>query len=551
MMPFHRGRGRYRSRISFVFSIPIPIPTPTPKKKQMSETVSITVEPEFIDDLEHLKMLIRRTLPHATAVEGFRIIKRSIDARPRKPVYILKIALQPLEKPHEARICSGRVDPNKPVLIVGAGPAGYFAALELIEKGLKPVILERGKDVLSRRKDLARIHRQGLVAADSNYCFGEGGAGAYSDGKLFTRSTKRGDTTKVLQLLVTHGAHPDILVDAQPHIGSNRLPRIITSIRNTILSQGGEIHFQTRVTDFIMQAGRMTGLQTDSGNEYHGLAVILACGHSARDIFALFPKHKLMLAAKPFAAGVRVEHPQALIDQIRYHQHPRHKNLPAAAYRVTSQIAGRGVYSFCMCPGGFIIPAATAPGELVINGMSLSGRNAPYANAGIVVEIRLEDLAAYGGHGPFMALAFQQELEQSAYHAGGADLWAPAQRMGDFVKGKISADLPASSYRPGIRPAPLHDILPPFLSRSLQAAFVEFGKKLKGFYTQEAIVLGVESRTSSPVRIPREDVSLSHPQVANLYPCGEGAGYAGGIVSAAVDGQKIAAKIAETQFSSG
>ncbi len=515
----------------------------------MAEELTIKVDPEFVDDRDHLRTLIRQALPASVPwADDFRILKRSIDARSRTPVYILKIEIvshpdgEPGLKTDLSRFRP--VDSDQTVLIVGAGPAGYFAALSLIEQGLKPVILERGTDVIARRKDLAQIHRKGIVAPDSNYCFGEGGAGAYSDGKLYTRSTKRGDTANVIRLLVAHGAREDILVDAYPHIGSNRLPRIIQSIRETILACGGEIHFQTRVTDFILRERRILGLQVNAGREYFGDAVILSCGHSARDVFALFPKNNLLIEPKPFAVGVRVEHPQALIDQIRYHQHPRHAKLPPAAYRIAAQVEGRGVYSFCMCPGGFIIPAATAPEEMVINGMSLSERNGPYANAGIVVEIRLEDLVSNGYEGAFMALDFQKELEQTAFQAGGGGQKAPAQRLTDFVEGALSDSLPTSSYRPGIQSAPLHDLLPPDVSRCLRQAMVAFGKKLKGYYTREAVVVGVESRTSSPVRIPRDRDRLSHPQVDNLYPCGEGAGYAGGIVSAAMDGQQAARKIA-------
>ncbi|MFZ5573359.1 MAG: NAD(P)/FAD-dependent oxidoreductase [Thermodesulfobacteriota bacterium] len=515
----------------------------------MPEELTIKVDPEFIDDREHLNTLIRQALPASIrGVDGFRIVKRSIDARSRNPAYILKIALASPDESDSGRdmhVSRFRpVSANKTVLIVGAGPAGYFAALKLIEHGLKPVILERGADVVARRKAIAGIHRHGIVSPDSNYCFGEGGAGAYSDGKLYTRSTKRGDTADVIRLLVAHGAREDLLVDAHPHIGSNRLPRIIREIRNTILSCGGEIHFQTRVDDFIPGDGRIRGVRVDGGGEYQGEAVILACGHSARDLFAVFPKNKWLIEPKPFAAGLRVEHPQALIDQIRYHQRPRHPNLPPASYRIAAQIEDRGVYSFCMCPGGVIIPAATAPGEMVINGMSFSDRGGPHANAGIVVEIRLEDLLPGGFTGPFMALDFQKKLEQAAFQAGGGDQNAPAQRLTDFVEGRFSDTLPVSSYRPGIRSAPLHNLLPPDMSRRLRQAFIVFGKKMKGYYTREAIVVGVESRTSSPVRIPRDVHSLAHPQVANLYPCGEGAGHAGGIVSAAMDGQQAARRIA-------
>jgi uncharacterized FAD-dependent dehydrogenase len=430
-------------------------------------------------------------------------------------------------------------------VIVGAGPAGYFAGLELLELGLRPIILERGKDVSSRRKDIQQIHTRGIVNPHSNYCFGEGGAGAYSDGKLYTRSHKRGDIGKILSIMVAHGAPDDILIDAHPHIGSNRLPRMVKSIRETIRARGGEIHFESWVTDWVIEDGRINGVWINGKDKIPADAVVLATGHSARDVFALLHRKNILITSKPFAVGVRVEHPQALIDRIQYHHSPRHPNLPAASYRLVEQVEGRGVFSFCMCPGGFIVPTSTAPGELVINGMSLAARDAPFSNSGIVVEVRLEDIDPSMNGGPLAAMDFQKVLEQQAFQAGGENLLAPAQRLTDFVSGKVSAMLPRSSYRPGVVSAPVHELLPDGITRRLQAAFQAFDRKMKGYFTEEALVLAIESRTSSPVRIPRDSSTLMHPQIQNLYPCGEGAGYAGGIVSAALDGQRVARQIAE------
>ncbi len=515
----------------------------------MNTKLSLYVDPDHIDSLQVVPDLIRKQLdlPAETDLE-YVIRRKSIDARKKRPRFLLDIEVfspETLQKKTPFQENFKPLSPDHRVVIVGAGPAGYFAALELLEQGIYPIILERGKDVTSRRKDIQQIHSKGIVNPHSNYCFGEGGAGAYSDGKLYTRSHKRGDIGNVLSLLVFHGAPEDILIDAHPHIGSNRLPRVVKSIRESILSHGGEIHFESWVTDLIIEGGRVTGVGVEGKGKIPADAVILATGHSARDIFELFDRKNILIEPKPFALGVRVEHPQSLIDRIQYHHSPRHPNLPAASYRLVEQIDGRGVFSFCMCPGGFIVPAATAPGELVINGMSLAGRDAPFSNSGVVVEVRLEDIDAASEKGPLAAMDFQKKLEQRAFQAGGSGLLAPAQRMTDFAAGKLTSVLPKSSYKPGIISAPVHELLPEGICRRLQAAFQAFDRKMKGYFTREALVLAIESRTSSPVRIPRDENTLMHPRVAQLYPCSEGAGYAGGIVSAALDGQRVARKIVE------
>jgi uncharacterized FAD-dependent dehydrogenase len=515
----------------------------------MPQRLSIYIEPEHIDSPSAILDQIRKELGLPADVEPAYIIHRkSIDARKKRPRFLLDMEVflaETLQKKMPFQIHYRPLLPDRRIVIVGAGPAGYFAALELLELGLRPIILERGKDVSSRRKDIQQIHTRGIVNPHSNYCFGEGGAGAYSDGKLYTRSHKRGDIGKILSMMVAHGAPEDILIDAHPHIGSNRLPRMVKSIRENILAHGGEIHFESWVTDWVVEDGRITGVWINGKDEIPADAVILATGHSARDVFALLHRKNILITSKPFALGVRVEHPQGLIDRIQYHHSPRHPNLPAASYRLVEQVEGRGVFSFCMCPGGFIVPASTAPGELVINGMSLEARDAPFSNSGIVVEVRLEDIDPSMNQGPLAAMDFQKALEQQAFQAGGDKLLAPAQRMTDFVSGRLSATLPRSSYRPGVISAPVHELLPDGISRRLQSAFQAFDRKMKGYFTEEALVVAIESRTSSPVRIPRDASTLMHPQIQNLYPCGEGAGYAGGIVSAALDGQRVARRIAE------
>ncbi len=481
-------------------------------------------------------------------ISDIRVVRRSIDARGKQPFYLLRVdvyigeVVQP-----EPLIIEGLqpVDGKKKVIIVGAGPGGYFAALELIEQGIKPIIFDRGKDVRTRRRDLRAIQQFGIVNPHSNYCFGEGGAGTYSDGKLYTRSHKRGDIYKVLKLLVEHGANSDILVDAHPHIGSNKLPNIVANIRETILKYGGEVHFDSHVTDFILKKDKMIGVVVNDQTEHLGDAVILATGHSARDIYELLHRENILIEAKPFALGVRIEHSQQLIDKIQYQQSPRDENLPASSYKLVCQVGGRGVFSFCMCPGGLVVPAATAPGEIVVNGMSMSRRDSAFANSGTVVAVEEVDLQPFAKHGIFAGLEFQKSVEQAMFTFGDGSQKAPAQRLTDFVKGKISSDLPDSSYIPGLVAAPLHELLPSFIYQKLRDGVVEFGKKMRGYYTEEANVIGTESRTSAPIRIPRDRDSHMHPQVRGLFPCGEGAGYAGGIVSAAMDGQNVARAVAK------
>lgn len=483
-----------------------------------------------------------------TEITDLRVVRRSIDARGAQPFYLLKVEVSLDENfQPEPIIIEGLnpVDGKKKVIIVGAGPGGYFAALELLEQGIKPIIFDRGTDVRTRRRDLRAIQQFGIVNPHSNYCFGEGGAGTYSDGKLYTRSHKRGDIYKVLKLLVEHGSSSDILVDAHPHIGSNKLPNIVANIRETILKYGGEVHFDSFVTDFIIKNNKILGVVINNGKEYFADAVILATGHSARDIYELLHRKNILIEAKPFALGVRIEHSQALIDKVQYHQSPREENLPASSYKLVSQIEGRGVFSFCMCPGGLVVPAATAPGEIVVNGMSMSRRDSEYANSGTVVAVEMEDLQPFAKHGIFAGLEFQKSVEQAMFRAGDGSQKAPTQRLTDFVNGKRSTTLPDSSYIPGLISAPLHELLPSFIYERLRKGVLDFGKKMKGYYTEEANVIGTESRTSAPIRIPRDRETYQHPQVQGLFPCGEGAGYAGGIVSAAMDGQNVAARCAD------
>ncbi|MFO7256164.1 MAG: FAD-binding protein [Bacteroidota bacterium] len=472
-------------------------------------------------------------------------LRRSIDARRREVLVHIRCGIPgPGETVPTPRTPSYPDRSSAPaVIIVGCGPAGLFAAVRLLELGFRPVIVERGKDVRERRRDLAAINKHHAVNPDSNYCFGEGGAGTYSDGKLYTRSSKRGDVRRILDILVAHGAKPDILYDAHPHIGTNRLPRIIASIRQSILEAEGVIHFNKRVTDLIMDAARVTGVVTHDGDELKGEGVILATGHSARDIFHLLHRKGLAIQPKPFALGVRVEHPQQLIDSIQYHcEGDRGPYLPASSYALVHNLemggAKRGVFSFCMCPGGFMVPAATAPGEIVINGMSPSRRDSRFANSGIVVSVSEAD--ARDSNGPLALLEFQENVERLACAMAGGTQAAPAQRLVDFVNGRVSSTLAETSYQPGVVPIDLRGVLPDFVSRSLQAAFRVFGKKMKGYLTNEAQVVAVESRTSSPIRIPRDAETLMHPQARGLFPCGEGAGYAGGIMSAAMDGERCA-----------
>lgn len=477
---------------------------------------------------------------------NFRPHKKSIDAR-RSPVRInltLEVAIDQALPPRETTTFHyQKPKPNaQRLLIIGAGPAGLWAALRALELGLQPIVVERGKDVQARRRDLKAINRDNIVDPDSNYCFGEGGAGTYSDGKLYTRSKKRGSIKRVLDSLVAHGTNENILYEAQPHIGTNKLPKIIQALRQTILDHQGEIHFETRMEDLLLENDLVKGIRTQKGEVILADALVLATGHSARDVFELLHRRGVRLEAKPFAMGVRVEHPQSLINKIQYHQDPHLEYLPAASYKLVQQVDDRGVYSFCMCPGGFIVPAATAQEELVVNGMSPSKRDNAFANSGIVVAVEKADLKPYAEHGPLAGLAFQKAVERAVWEAGGKTQKAAAQRLTDFVKGRPSKpeDLNPSSYVPGLSAVPLHEVLPKGIAERLQKAFLAFGKKMKGYYSDQANVIGVESRTSSPVRIPRDRKTLQHPQIANLFPCGEGAGFAGGIVSAAMDGEASA-----------
>ena len=477
----------------------------------------------------------------------WKLLKRSIDARGRSVSVNVEIGLIENENDPwkiEYQKPDRNVSSAPAVVIVGAGPAGLFAAMRCIELGAKPIILERGKDVQARRKDIAAINKDHVVNPDSNYCFGEGGAGTYSDGKLYTRSKKRGDVRRILEILVTQGATDEILVDTHPHIGTNKLPKVIANMRENILACGGEIHFDTRVEDFILKKGQLTGVKTASGDNVEGIGVILATGHSARDIFRLLARKNIAIESKPFALGVRVEHPQNLIDKIQYHSDSRGKYLPAASYSMATQTSydkvRRGVFSFCMCPGGFIVPSATEPGEVVVNGMSPSKRDSKFANSGIVVAVENEDLKDYEKEGNFRALAFQSEIEKKACEVAGGNQTAPAQRLIDFLHNKTSKTLPECSYQPGLASVDFSEVLPPQIHSRLKSGFKEFGRKSHGYLTNEAVLVGVESRTSSPVHIPRNPDTMEHIEVDRLFPCGEGAGYAGGIMSAALDGEKCA-----------
>ncbi len=511
----------------------------------MTTTLEITIDPALAEQEAEYRRVVAELLAIAPErITAVRVRKRSIDARHRPVVIRARVEVihdEPAEPEELPRPEYPSVEGKRPVVIVGAGPAGLFAALRLIELGLRPIVLERGKDVRARRRDLKGIQRDGVVNPESNYCFGEGGAGTYSDGKLYTRSTKRGSVEAVLRTLVAHGASPDILIDAHPHIGSNLLPKVVAAMRASILGAGGEIRFDTRVDDLVLDAaGRAVGAVTASGDEVIGEGVILATGHSARDIFRLLRRRGVTIEAKPFAVGVRIEHPQPLIDRIQYHSAERNPALPAASYRLATTVRDRGVFSFCMCPGGFIVPSATEGDEVVVNGMSLSRRDSPYANSGMVVGVEPEDLAAYAGHGPLAGVMFQKEMEVTASRAGGGMQRAPGQRLTDFIAAKGSSTLPSCSYKPGLTAAPLHEILPRGIARRLQAGLASFGKSMRGYMTEEAVLIGVETRTSSPVRVPRDPETLQHPTTPRLFPCAEGAGYAGGIVSAAIDGIRVA-----------
>jgi uncharacterized FAD-dependent dehydrogenase len=526
----------------------------------MQQKISIQVSPQTADKHSALQASIAEHCGVSPSrLFGFQILRQSIDARSRAVKINLTI-LAFIDEPLQERERLGfhfqdTRHSELQTLIIGAGPAGLFAALQLIEKGIRPVILERGKDVKARRRDLALLNREGKLDEDSNYCFGEGGAGTYSDGKLYTRSNKRGNINRILQLLVHFGADEKILYESHPHIGTNKLPQIITAMREQIVHSGGQIHFGQRVNHFNINNDMLVSVQTLQGNQFQGDDLILATGHSARDIFTQLQAQGLEIEAKPFALGVRIEHPQELIDSIQYHCDPligRSSHLPPSSYSLVEQVQSRGVFSFCMCPGGIIATASTSPGELVVNGWSPSKRNNPFANSGMVVQVEKADAWRFlqSAHpkkiqedDPLLIMHFQSAVEQKAYQLGGGKFVAPAQRMEDFTRGKLSTSLPPCSYIPGIRSAPLDQVLPPFVGQRLQQAFLAFGKKMRGYLSNEAVVVATESRTSSPVRIPRDPILLHHPKVKNLYPCGEGPGYAGGIVSAAMDGENVAMAI--------
>jgi uncharacterized protein len=553
----------------------------------MQKEIALKLTPaEAANDAAITTYLAQAVGKQETDITGFYKLKQSIDARSRKQVWI-NLTLQTfINEPFIPRTLTPILlkdvsHSQHQVIIVGAGPAGLFAAIKLLELGIKPIIVERGKDVRARRRDLAILNKEGIINPESNYCFGEGGAGTYSDGKLYTRSSKRGDINRILNLFVQYGADEKILYEAHPHIGTNKLPHIITAMREAIEQHGGKVLFNKKVIDFIVEASILKGVTSADGDTIIGHAVILATGHSARDIFELLHRKNILIEAKPFALGVRIEHPQHIIDAAQYNLSPalskgegvgRSQFLPPASYSLVEQVQGKGVFSFCMCPGGIIAPAATNPNELVVNGWSPSKRNNPYANSGMVVTVEMEDAVAEMESGkwkmgsgksemgssfmshvslltthvsPLTLMAFQQQVEARAYTAGGGNFVAPAQRMVDFCNGKNSSSLPLNSYLPGLAAVDLKNVLPHFIYKNLQQGLQAFGKRMKGYYTNEAVVVATESRTSSPVRIPRNTDNLQHPQIKNLYPCAEGAGYAGGIVSAAMDGERVAVMIGE------
>jgi len=512
----------------------------------MINTLQIQVLAEVAATPSLLKTTLAEYLNIPKAeIKHIEILKRSIDARQRTTKINLKIAVYIKEKfAQREEDFSEYQDVNgkEEVIIIGAGPAGLFAALKLIENGKKPIVIERGKDVRARRRDLANLTKNHIVNEDSNYCFGEGGAGTFSDGKLYTRSKKRGDADKILDVLVRHGATPEIRINAHPHIGTNKLPKIIQAIRDTIIKYGGQVLFNSRVTDISIKNNTVKGVELHNGTKIESNKIILATGHSARDIFELLHEKEIALEVKAFALGVRVEHTQELIDQIQYKCKNRGEFLPPAPYSIIKQVDGRGVYSFCMCPGGIIAPCATNPGEVVTNGWSPSKRDYPTSNSGIVVELKLEDFAKYEKYGPLAGVQFQKEIEQSAWKLAGETQKVPAQRLVDYANNILSTDIPKTSYIPGTTSAVINTILPDFIAENLQEGLRQIGEQMKGYFTNEAVVHAPESRTSSPVRILRDNETLEHPQIKGLYPCGEGAGYAGGIISAAIDGEKCAEK---------
>lgn len=501
--------------------------------------IQFQVTPEQAADAAVLEQLISREIGRKAGTFDFVWLKRSIDARKAAIKINATFAIYPKgEIPvPEPSFHPQKVTDRPVVHIIGAGPAGLYAALRALEIGIKPVLFERGKDVRSRRRDLAKLNKEQIVNPESNYCFGEGGAGTYSDGKLYTRSKKRGDVMKALEWLVHFGAPDSILVDAHPHIGTNKLPQLIVAMRECILEYGGEVHFESKLTDLFIENGAVAGIAIN-GQRIESSNVILATGHSARDVFHLLHNRGLTLKAKPFALGVRIEHTQDIIDKIQYHGRLNDAFLPPASYSLVTQVEGKGVYSFCMCPGGIIAPCATEEGEVVTNGWSPSKRNNPTSNSGIVVSVDPEELPGYTPENPFVCLDFQQEVEKKCWEAAGKTQRVPAQRMKDFVDGKVSKDFPRSSYQPGIVSVDLNTVLPDFIARRLRHAFVDFGRKMNGYLTNDAVLHAPESRTSSPVSVPRDSETCMHPDASGLYPCAEGAGYAGGIVSAAIDGMK-------------
>jgi uncharacterized protein len=517
------------------------------------KTVEVILSPEEAFDEQLFPAVLYQKLNISTE-QGEVIVptKRSVDARGKNVVVRIQCEIVPGSQINNLNSRARdyqNVAIKDPVIVVGAGPAGLFCGLRLIELGFKPIILERGKDVQARRRDLAAINKEQIVNPESNYCFGEGGAGTYSDGKLYTRSKKRGDIRRILEIMVAHGATDQILFDAHPHIGTNKLPKLVSELRQSVLDAGGEVRFNTKVVDLLLDRDEVSGVVTSEGEKIKGEAVILATGHSARDIFELLHKRDVLIESKPFALGVRVEHDQNLIDRIQYHcPVDRGPYLPASSYALVHQAVvngkERGVFSFCMCPGGFIIPAATAPGEVVVNGMSPSRRDSKFANSGIVVAVEQPDFKAFEKFGPLAGMYFQASVEQKACEVSGGTQHAPAQRLLDFVNNKISTSLLETSYQPGLSSVDMRTALPAFITSALQQGFREFGKKMKGYLSNDAQIVGVESRTSSPVKIPRDKETLEHPQIKNLFPCGEGAGYAGGIVSAAMDGERCAEAVA-------